>query len=36
MTKLIADGRIHPGSIEEAVRKAKNEISVEIKKMDRY
>jgi len=32
MTKLIADGRIHPGSIEEAVRKAKNEISAEIKK----
>lgn len=32
MTKLIADGRIHPGSIEECVRKAKNEISVEIKK----
>ncbi len=32
MTKLIADGRIHPGSIEEAVRKAKNEISQEIKK----
>ena len=32
MTKLIGDGRIHPGSIEEAVRKAKNEISQEIKK----
>ena len=32
MTKLIADGRIHPGSIEEAVKKAKNEISKEIKK----
>lgn len=32
MTKLIADGRIHPGSIEESVRKAKNEISQEIKK----
>jgi ribonucrease Y len=32
MTKLIADGRIHPGSIEEAVQKAKNEISKEIKK----
>ncbi len=32
MTKLIADGRIHPGSIEECVRKAKNDISQEIKK----
>lgn len=32
MTKLIADGRIHPGAIEESVRKAKNEISQEIKK----
>lgn len=32
MTKLIGDGRIHPGSIEEAVKKAKNEISQEIKK----
>lgn len=32
MTKLIADGRIHPGSIEDAVRRAKNEISQEIKK----
>lgn len=32
MTKLIADGRIHPGSIEDAIRKAKNEISIEIKK----
>jgi len=32
MTKLIADGRIHPGSIEESVKKAKNEISTEIKK----
>lgn len=31
MTKLIADGRIHPGSIEEAVKRAKNEISKEIK-----
>ena len=31
MTKLIGDGRIHPGSIEESVRKAKNEISKEIK-----
>lgn len=32
MVKLIGDGRIHPGSIEESVRKAKNEISQEIKK----
>ncbi len=32
MTKLIADGRIHPGSIEDAVKRAKNEISKEIKK----
>jgi ribonuclease Y len=32
MSKLIGDGRIHPGSIEDAVRKAKNEISKEIKK----
>ncbi len=32
LTKLISDGRIHPGSIEEAIRKAKNEISIEIKK----
>ena len=32
LTKLIGDGRIHPGSIEEAIRKAKNEISIEIKK----
>jgi len=32
MTKLIADGRIHPGSIEESVKRAKNEISKEIKK----
>lgn len=31
MTKLIADGRIHPGSIEDAVKRAKNEISKEIK-----
>ena len=31
MTKLIGDGRIHPGAIEDAVRKAKNEISKEIK-----
>jgi ribonucrease Y len=32
LSKLIKDGRIHPGSIEEAVKKAKNEISLEIKK----
>jgi len=32
MNKLIDDGRIHPSSIEEAVRKAKNDISQEIKK----
>lgn len=32
LTKLIADGRIHPGSIEESIRKAKNEIANEIKK----
>ena len=31
MTKLIGDGRIHPGSIEEAVKKAKTEIAKEIK-----
>ena len=31
LSKLIKDGRIHPGSIEEAVRKAKNEISKEIR-----
>lgn len=32
MNKLIGDGRIHPSSIEEAVRKAKNGIAQEIKK----
>ncbi len=32
LTKLIADSRIHPGSIEDEVRKAKNEIAEEIKK----
>jgi len=32
MSRLIKDGRIHPGSIEEAVRKAKNDISKEIRK----
>ena len=32
LTKLMGDGRIHPGAIEEEIRKAKNEITVEIKK----
>jgi ribonuclease Y len=32
LTKLLKDGRVHPGSIEEAIRKAKNEIAIEIKK----
>ncbi|MCD4811959.1 ribonuclease Y [bacterium] len=32
MSNLIKDGRIHPGFIEETIRKAKNEISQEIKK----
>ncbi len=32
MDKLVKDGRIHPGTIEEEIRKAKNEIAVEIKK----
>ncbi|MBI2357131.1 ribonuclease Y [Candidatus Dojkabacteria bacterium] len=32
LTKLVGDGRIHPGSIEEAIRKAKNDIAQEIKK----
>lgn len=32
MTKLVKDGRIHPGSIEDEVRKAKNEVAAEIKK----
>ncbi len=32
LTKLLGDGRIHPGSIEEVIRRAKNEIAQEIKK----
>jgi ribonuclease Y len=32
LTNLMKDGRIHPGAIEEEIRKAKNEITVEIKK----
>jgi ribonuclease Y len=32
LSKLIGDGRIHPGTIEEEVRKAKNEIAAEIRK----
>ncbi len=32
MDKLVKDGRIHPGTIEEEIRKAKNEIAAEIKK----
>ena len=32
MELLIKDGRIHPGSIEECIRKAKNAIAQEIKK----
>ncbi|WKZ30794.1 MAG: ribonuclease Y [Candidatus Dojkabacteria bacterium] len=32
MEKLIKDGRIHPGTIEDEIRKAKNEIASEIKK----
>jgi ribonuclease Y len=32
LIKLMGDGRIHPGSIEEVIRKAKNEIAIEIKK----
>lgn len=32
LEKLIKDGRIHPGSIEDEVRKAKNEVAQEIKK----
>jgi len=32
LEKLIADGRIHPGRIEEAVLAAKKDLSIEIKK----
>jgi len=32
LTKLIADGRIHPGRIEEAVEEAKKELQLDIKK----
>lgn len=32
MEKLIKDGRIHPGTIEDEIRKSKNEIASEIKK----
>lgn len=32
MTQLIDDGRIHPGTIEEEIRKAKKEIAAEIRK----
>ena len=32
LEKLIADGRIHPARIEEAIENAKKELSVEIKK----
>ncbi len=32
LTKLIADGRIHPGRIEEAVEQAKKELAADIKK----
>ncbi|MCA9374897.1 ribonuclease Y [Candidatus Dojkabacteria bacterium] len=32
MERLVKDGRIHPGTIEDEIRKAKNEIAAEIKK----
>lgn len=32
LSKLIKDGRIHPGTIEDEVRKAKNELAEEIRK----
>src|SRR5690606_33839331 len=32
LERLVKDGRIHPGTIEDEIRKAKNEIAAEIKK----